>query len=178
MSMKEEITSGQIMEMTKWLTRLSNHEYQKRRTMLRKITDPRAVLPFSLSHPFLTPLRKGFRLQSEGPKCTESIIIRYLDFLTGDVLRLDAAGTGETSTRRFSQHHAEHLLERWKELPRFDDGTKVVFPGTVYIPVKGPEIGFYPCLVWYDGMPKMRITARAVAFASNCWFPYQMHSKR
>lgn len=176
---KERITFLQGLEVASWLARLSCDEYQARRAALRKVTDPRAVLDGAWwLHPFLTPLRKGLRLKTQGPECPDVINVNDLDFITGDVLRLDKAGAWETSTSRFSEHHAEHLLGRWEELPRFDNGTEVVFPGTVYISTEGPEVEFHPCLCFNMGAPTMGMIARYMTLQSNCRFPYHLHSKR
>lgn len=175
---KEEMSVRQMHELLGWAKRLSRDEYQKRRSVLQKVTDPQAKLSAELVHPFLTPLHKGLRLKTEGPECLKLIDIGNLDFLTGDVLQRDMAGTWRTSTGCFSQHHAEHLFLRKEELPRFDNGAQIVFPGTVYVSVNGSPIEFYATLACCDTFLKIGVIACRVAFQSNCRFPYQLHTCR
>ena len=175
---EEWMTPGQIAEAMQYLLRLPKEMYQERRSILRKATDPRWKPSGELAHPFLTPLHKGLRLKTEGLECLKPIDIGNLDFLTGEVLQRDMAGTWRTSTGCFSQHHAEHLFLRKEELPRFDNGTEIVFPGTVYVSVNGPPIEFYATLACCDTFLKIGVIACRVAFQSNCRFPYQLHACR
>lgn len=174
---KERITFAQGLEIASWLARLSSDEYQQRRSVLRKITDPRAKLSAELMYPFLTPQHKGLQLKEEGPSCDDPIAIGNLDFIAGDVVgRGDPSDFG--SYERFSQHHAEQMMEQKGELPAFPEGTEIVFPGTVYVTRDSNEVRFFACITYYATGLRLGLIARAVAFRSSCRFLYQLHTIR
>ncbi len=175
---KEKITFEQGLEVASWLARLSRDEYQKRRSVLRKVTDPRWKPSGEIAHPFLTPLNKGLRLEKEGPSCDEPINIRDLDFIAGDVVGHDYKESGSSMYICFSQHHVEHLVTRADELPHFRDGTEIVFPGTVYITMDVNRIEFFACITYYAVGLHLDLIARSEAFKPTCRYPYQLHTRR
>ncbi len=176
---KEGITFRQGLEVASWLARLSCEEYQRRRSILKKVTDPRARFSAELMHPFITPLQKGLRLEEEGPLCDDPIAIGDLEFIAGDIVGKDFNALDPNSAyTRFSQHHAEQLIARVDELPNFPDGTEIVFPGTTYITPDVNAIKFFPSIICDRIGLVMGLVARSVAFRSSCRFPYQLHTRR
>lgn len=175
---KEGITFGQGLEVASWLARLSRDEYQKRRAVLRKVTDPRAKLTGELAHPFLTPLYEGWRLEEEGPSCDDPIVIGDLDFVAGDVVDRDRAVSGSAAYTRFSQHHAEHLIGRANELPFFPENTEIVFPGTVYAKIDSRRIESFACIRGSSIGFHISLIELTQAFRPSCRFPYLLHTRR
>ena len=125
----------------------------------------------------------GFRLKKEGPSCDEQISIEDLDFIAGDVVRRSLA-VGETldSYKAFSEHHANQLIKRADELPRFFDNTGIVFPGTVYVPVEEVEeiekMIFVPCITYCETGLLMGLIVLSETLNERFRFPYLLHTRR
>jgi hypothetical protein len=102
-----------------------------------------------------------------------------LDFIAGDVVDRERSKLGSSVFTRFSQHHAEHLITRADELPRFNIHTEIVFPGTVYVTADANRTEFFPCIVvCLDGGLSMGLVPRLTAFRPTCRYPYSLHTMR
>jgi hypothetical protein len=163
----EKVTPGQIDEMTDWLKRLSKEEYQKRRGLLRRVTDPKQAMDAKLLYPFndQRPLEWGWKgVEREGAIVESLIDISKLelvvfhregeDWVSGaDMLRRSADETKFPGCQGWGQHAAEDILSRASELPtewaNDNKGPVLLFADTVLVSDGGDRL--VPCLCWIDG---------------------------
>lgn len=165
MAKREKVTSGQVQEMTGWLRRLTPKEYQARRALLRRATDPKSEIGPKLLYPFKDerPLEWGWIILREGGKREGKINIAKLeavpfhkdreDLVPGEeMLRRARDGKEFPGCAEWSMYDAEELLARADELPKEwarDDGPVLLFPDTEFAGGDGYRLVAY--LFWEDG---------------------------
>lgn len=166
MAKRGEVTAGQVAEMTSWLRRLTPDEYQARRELLRRATDPKHNLGQKLLWPFKDerPLEWGWKgVEREGVPCEGPIDISRLEavpfhkdgenWVSGDeMMRRAKDAENFPGCSDWSQHHAEQLLLQAAELPKewaCESGPALLFPDTVLLDEYGRR--YVPCLFWDDG---------------------------
>ncbi len=171
MAKRGEVTAGQIAEMTNWLRRLTPDEYQARRGLLRRATDPKYALGPKLLWPFKDerPLEWGWKgVEREGALCGGPIDISRLEVVPfhedgelwvpgEEMMRRARDAKNFPGCSEWSQHHAEQLLLQAAELPKewaCESGPALLFPDTTLL----DEFGFryVPYLVWDDGEWRLR----------------------
>lgn len=161
-----QVTVGQIAEMTTFLCRLTPEEYQARRGLLRRVTDPKQALDVKLLYPFTDqrPVEWGWQgVEREGAPCDEPIDIAKLElvpfhnpdeeYVSGEeMMRRAGDGKKYPGCQAMGQHAAEHLLSRADKLPKEwanDQGPVLLFIDTIL--VDGGGYRDVPCLFCYGG---------------------------
>jgi hypothetical protein len=160
---EEMATIGQMRELMSWGCRLTMAEYQRRRGLLRRATDPKCELGAKLLWPFKDgrPLEWNWKgVEREGAPCESPVDISKLEFVPfhkdgegwvgGDEMRRRSADVKAfPGCQDWSQHHAEDILERASELPEEAKQFVLVFADTVLLGKRGDR--YVPCLVWFNG---------------------------
>gem|GEM_PF-2563187 len=157
-----QVTSGQVAEMTDWLRRLTPDEYQERRTLLCRVTDPKCPVGPELLYPFKDkrPLEWRWRVTREGGKRTERIDIARLEavpfhkdgeqWISGDeMLRRARDEKNFSGCGEWSQHDGEEILARANELLEEVRKYALILPDTEFLGEVGGRLVAY--LVWRGG---------------------------
>jgi hypothetical protein len=157
---EEGLTAGQVDELIGFARRLSKREYQERRNLLRRATDPDQDLGSKLLWSFKDerPLDWGWIVEREGALCESCVDISRLELIPFHKYDENWVG-GEEMLRRandteafpgcqgWSQHYAEDILERANELPEDFRKFVIVFADSVFLDEDGDRR--VPYLVWY-----------------------------
>ncbi len=185
MARRQEVTAGQVDEMTGWLRRLTPDEYQTRRGLLRRVTDPKLDMGPKLLWPFKDerPLTWGWKgVEREGALCEGRIDVSRLELVPFHKDGEDVV-SGEEMMRRagdeknfpgcqgWSQHYAEQLLEQAAELPKewAREGLVILFTDTVLLDGYGNR--GVPYLIGDGGGVQLDWGWIDCGFGRHCRFP-------
>ena len=185
MTKRQKVTSGQVAEMTTWLRRLTPQEYQQRRGLLRRATDPECELGPKLLWPFKDkrPLQWNWKgVEREGALCEGCINVTRLELVPfhnagencvpgAEMLSRAADAKAFPGCQGWGQHAAEQLLERAAELPQEwarDGGPMILFPDTILLGGGGDR--GVACLVWRGGSWRLGWGWLDLGFGRDCRF--------
>lgn len=161
---REKVTSGQVQEMTGWLRRLTPDEYQERRGLIQRVTNPKIAIGPALLYPFKDdrPLKEGWleRVEREGALCEGPIDISCLeavpfhkdgeDWVSGDeMMRRASDAQSFPGCQGWSQHYAEQLFARAAELPEEMRPFVLPFTDTILVDRDGRRL--VAVLLWLCG---------------------------
>ena len=158
---RQEVTAGQIVELTEWARRLTPNEYQASHRLLRRATDPQCDLGPKLLWPFKDerPLAWSWKgVEREGALCEAPVPISRLELVPfhkegenvvsgEEMLRRASDEKTFPGCQGWSQHHAEDILEQAAKLRKEwarEDGPILVFPDTILLDEDGRRS--VPCL--------------------------------
>lgn len=181
---KKMMSAGQLAELTGWVRRLTSEEYQRRRGLLRRATDPKREIGPALLYPFKNerPLEWGWNIEREGAFCEAPVDISKIELVPfhkdgeewisgGEMMRRASDEKAFPGCQNWSQHHAEDILSRADELPADwarNDGPILLFPDTVLL---GGGVGRYmPYLFWFGGRWRLHWFWFDDGFNQNCRF--------